>query len=85
MPAASATAPFLALLIGSGLRRAELVGLKKEDFQVRVEHWVVADLIGKRQDSQFPKSTPLGFDVLNTLDAGGQFWREQPVVGRLDR
>jgi site-specific recombinase XerD len=37
----------LALLIGCGLRRAELVRLKRQDFQVREEHWVVADLIGK--------------------------------------
>src|SRR5260370_22250811 len=37
----------LALLIGCGLRRAELVGLGLDAFQVRVEHWVIADLIGK--------------------------------------
>jgi integrase len=37
----------LALLIGCGLRRAELVGLGTEDFQFREEHWVIADLIGK--------------------------------------
>lgn len=37
----------LALLIGCGLRRAELVGLGTEDFQVREEHWVIADLVGK--------------------------------------
>ena len=37
----------LALLIGCGLRRAELVGLGTEDFQVREERWVIADLIGK--------------------------------------
>ena len=37
----------LALLIGCGLRRAELVGLGLEDFQVREEHWVIVDLIGK--------------------------------------
>ena len=37
----------LALLIGCGLRRAELVGLGTEDFRVREEHWVIADLIGK--------------------------------------
>ena len=37
----------LALLIGCGLRLAELVGLETEDFQVREEHWVIADLIGK--------------------------------------
>jgi site-specific recombinase XerD len=37
----------LALLIGCGLRRAELAGLETDDFQVREEHWVIADLIGK--------------------------------------
>src|ERR1017187_5868777 len=37
----------LALLIGCGLRRAELVGLGTEDFQVPEEHWVIADLVGK--------------------------------------
>ena len=37
----------LALLIGCGLRRAELVGLGLEDFKVREDHWLIADLIGK--------------------------------------
>jgi len=37
----------VALLIGCGLRRAELVGLRMEDFQVREEHSVIADLVGK--------------------------------------
>jgi site-specific recombinase XerD len=37
----------LALLIGCGLRRAELVGLRTDDFQVREEHYVIADLVGK--------------------------------------
>jgi len=37
----------LALLIGCGLRRAELAGLRMEDLQVLEEHWVIADLIGK--------------------------------------
>ena len=36
----------LSLLIGCGLRRAELVALKI-DFQLREEHWVIVDLIGK--------------------------------------
>jgi hypothetical protein len=30
-----------------GLRRAELLGLGTEDFQVREEHCVIADLVGK--------------------------------------
>ncbi len=37
----------LGLLVGCGLRRAELAGLETEDFQLREEHWVIADLIGK--------------------------------------
>lgn len=41
----------LALLIGCGLRRAELVGLGTEHFQIREEHWVIADLIGKGKHS----------------------------------
>jgi integrase len=35
------------ILIGCGLRRAELAALKVEDFQVREERCVIADLIGK--------------------------------------
>ena len=37
----------LSVLIGCGLRRAELVGLTIEGLQTREEHWVIADLIGK--------------------------------------
>ena len=37
----------LSLLIGCGHRRAELVGLTTDDLQIREEHWVIADLIGK--------------------------------------
>jgi len=37
----------LAMLLGCGLRRAELVAIRIEDFELREEHWVLADLIGK--------------------------------------
>src|SRR5664279_2140008 len=37
----------LALLLACGLRRAELVGLRKEDLQIREDHWIIADLVGK--------------------------------------
>jgi integrase len=37
----------LAILLGCGLRRAELTGLRVEDIQLREEHWVIADLVGK--------------------------------------
>jgi integrase len=38
----------LAILLGCGLRRAELTTLRVEDIQQREEHWVIADLVGKR-------------------------------------
>ncbi len=37
----------LSVLIGCGLRRAELLSLRFEDLQIREEHWVIADLTGK--------------------------------------
>jgi len=37
----------LALLLGCGLRRSELVGLEMDEVQVRQGHWAVVDLIGK--------------------------------------
>jgi integrase len=37
----------VAVLLGCGLRRAELAGLAVEHLQQREEHWVIADLVGK--------------------------------------
>jgi integrase len=37
----------LAMLIGGGLRRAELLALHLESVQQREEHWVIAHLVGK--------------------------------------
>ena len=37
----------VAVLLGCGLRRAELAALTVQDLQQREEHWVLADLIGK--------------------------------------
>jgi integrase len=37
----------VAMLIGCGLRRAELLTLQLESIQQREEHWVIADLVGK--------------------------------------
>jgi site-specific recombinase XerD len=37
----------LAMLIGCGLRRAEVLALTMESIQQREEHWVIADLVGK--------------------------------------
>ena len=37
----------LAVLVGCGLRRGELLGLTVEDVQLREDRWVIADLLGK--------------------------------------
>ena len=37
----------LALLVGCGLRRGELLDLQLSSLQQREEHWVIADLVGK--------------------------------------
>jgi len=37
----------VAMLLGCGLHRAELLALRLESIQQREEHWVIADLIGK--------------------------------------
>jgi integrase len=37
----------VAMLLGCGLRRAELLALRVEAVQQREEHWVIADLVGK--------------------------------------
>ena len=37
----------LALLLGCGLRRGEVAGLRLDHLQQREDHWVIVDLIGK--------------------------------------
>jgi site-specific recombinase XerD len=37
----------LALLLGCGLRHAELIGLKLTHLQQRDDHWAIIDLFGK--------------------------------------
>jgi len=37
----------LAMLVGCGLRRGELLAMQVESIQLREDHWVVADLLGK--------------------------------------
>jgi site-specific recombinase XerC len=37
----------LSMFIGCGLRRGELLGLNMKSIQLREQHWVIADLVGK--------------------------------------
>jgi site-specific recombinase XerC len=78
----------LAILIGCGLRRAELVGLKAQDFQIREEHWVIADLIGK---GKHIRTVPVPVWVKRALDCwtaaaeitGGTIFRRVNRMGKL--
>jgi site-specific recombinase XerD len=54
------------MLLGCGLRRAELVAVKVEDFALREEHWVLADLIGK---GRHMRTIPVPGWVKSVVDA----------------
>ena len=62
----------LAVLVGCGLRRGELLGLTMEDVQLREEHWVIADLHGK---ANHVRTVPMPSWVKSAVDkwtsAGG--------------
>ena len=54
------------MLIGCGLRHAELLALSVESIQRREEHWVIADLVGK---GGHVRTVPIPNWVKSTLDA----------------
>ena len=55
----------LAMLIGCGLRRSEVLGLRLESVQQREEHWVIADLVGK---GGHVRTVPMPAWVKTTVD-----------------
>src|SRR6266487_3080607 len=59
----------LAMLIGCGLRRGELLALRIESIQEREEHWVIADLLGK---AGHIRTVPVPAWVKNAIDE----WKE---------
>jgi site-specific recombinase XerD len=78
----------LALLIACGLRQAELVGLATEDFQVREEHWLIADLMGK---GKHIRTVPVPLWAKRTVDewttaagiTGGVVFRRVSELGKI--
>ena len=70
----------ISMLIGCGLRRAELLGLNTKSIQLREEHWVIADLIGK---AGHIRTVPIPYWVKKAVDA----WTEQAHIdgGRVFR
>ena len=57
----------VAMLIGCGLRRAELLALTLESVQQREEHWVIADLVGK---GGHVRTVPIPGWVKDAVDPG---------------
>jgi len=59
----------LALLIGCGLRRGELLALTVESIQLREEHWVIVDLHGK---AGHIRTVPIPLWVKEVIDSWTQ-------------
>lgn len=55
----------ISILLGCGLRRAELSGLRKEDIQVRQGHWSIVDLVGK---GKHVRTVPMPIWVKDAVD-----------------
>jgi len=70
----------LALMLGCGLRRGEVASLRLDHLQLREDHWVIADLIGK---AAHIRSVPVPTWVKSTIDG---WTTSAPVTeGRLFR
>ena len=78
----------LAMLIGCGLRRGELLALTVEAIQQREEHWVIADVNGK---AGHIRTVPIPSWVKATIDmwtssagiTGGRVFRAINKMGRV--
>jgi integrase len=78
----------LALLVGCGLRRGELLALTMRSIQLREEHWVIADLHGK---AGHIRTVPIPFwvkEAINgwTMASGitdGRIFRSINKAGRI--
>ena len=70
----------LSVLVGCGLRRAELSALTVEDLQIRQGHWAIVDLVGK---GGHIRTIPVPAWVKDAVDR----WRESAKVtaGRIFR
>ena len=78
----------LAVLIGCGLRRGELLGLRLDAIQQREDHWVVADLLGKAGHMRTVPIPPWVKDAIDgwTAAAGltrGRVFRAINKAGRV--
>src|SRR5262252_4390863 len=74
----------LSILLGCGLRRAEIVKLKTSDIQLRENRWVIADLIGK---GRHIRTVPIPIWVKRALDewTGAAAVQEGNIFRRINR
>ena len=71
----------VAMLIGCGLRRGELLALRLDSIQQREEHWVIADLVGK---GGHVRTVPIPAWVkaaVDALDGGGRHHQRAGLPG----
>ena len=62
----------ISVLVGCGLRRAELSALTVEDLQIRQGHWVIVDLVGKRQSCPYGSCACLGQASNRSMERFGE-------------
>src|SRR5437867_10364385 len=62
----------LAMLLGCGFRRSELVGLELDEIQMRQGHWAVVDLIGKGGHIRTVPIPAWVQDSARSVDTSGQ-------------
>ena len=78
----------LAMLLGCGLRRSELIELELDEVQTRQGHWAIVDLIGK---GGHIRTVPIPQWVKQALDlwtsaaciTGGRIFRAVSKIGRV--
>jgi integrase len=70
----------IAILVGCGLRRAEVASLRTEDIQIHQGHWAVLDLVGK---GNHVRTVPMPISVKDAVD---RWLKAAPITtGRIFR
>ncbi len=78
----------LAMLLGCGLRRSELIDLEMDEVQTRQGHWAIVDLIGKGghiRTVPIPQWVKQGLDLWTSAAGitGGRIFRAVSKIGRV--
>ena len=74
----------LSVLVGCGLRRAEVSALAVEDLQIRQGHWAIVDLVGKGGHVQYRADACLGQGCSRSMEGVGEGDR-RPIFRAVSR